>query len=124
MGTPRVSVVIPTYNYARYLPQAIDSVLGQTYPHIEVVVVDDGSTDESRDVLRAYGSRIRWVQQERQGVSAARNRGVRESRGDLVAFLDADDRWLPTKLERQVARWCNEPELGLVHAGEEIIDER
>lgn len=119
---PLVSVVIPNYNYGRYLRQAVDSALGQTYPRREILVVDDGSTDESEAVLRGYGDRIRRLRQSRQGVAAARNRGVAESRGDLLAFLDADDRWLPEKLERQVARWIAEPELGLVHCGVHLID--
>jgi glycosyltransferase involved in cell wall biosynthesis len=121
---PLVSVIIPNYNYARFLPQAIQSVLAQSYPHHEIVVVDDGSTDDSRTVLRSYGERIRFIEQRNQGVSAARNRGVAESRGELIAFLDADDVWLPLKLERQVQRALDEPKPGLVHCGVEEIDEK
>src|SRR5688572_24093435 len=98
MKLPRVSAIIPNYNYAYYLPRAIDSVLAQTYPHVEIVVVDDGSTDNSETVLKSYGGRIRWLRQQNQGVAAARNHGVRETTGELVAFLDADDLWLPLKL--------------------------
>jgi glycosyltransferase involved in cell wall biosynthesis len=122
MKLPRVSVIIPNYNYAHYLPLAIDSVLAQTYPDVEIVVVDDGSTDNSESVLRNYGSRIRWLRQQNQGVAAARNHGVRETSGELVAFLDADDLWSPLKLELQVQRFLDEPELGLVHCGVEEID--
>jgi glycosyltransferase involved in cell wall biosynthesis len=122
MKLPYVSVIIPNYNYARYLPQALDSVLAQTYPHLEIMVVDDGSTDESQALLRNYGEQIRWFQHHRQGVSAARNRGVKESSGELVAFLDADDVWLPTKLERQVQKFLEDRDLGLVHCGWEAID--
>lgn len=122
MKLPRVSAIIPNYNYAHYLPRAIDSVLGQTYPHVEIVVVDDGSTDNSETVLKSYGSRIRWVRQQNQGVAAARNHGVRETSGELLAFLDADDLWLPLKLERQVQRLVDDPDLGLVHCGVEEID--
>ena len=85
---PRVSVIIPNYNYAHYLAHAVDSVLAQTYPEVEIIVVDDGSTDDSETILRSYGDRIRWIKQKNQGVSAARNLGVKETRGELVAFLD------------------------------------
>ena len=119
---PLVSVIIPNYNYARYLPQALDSVLAQTYPHVEIIVVDDGSTDETALVLCEYNERIRSFQHQREGVSVARNRGVQESHGQLIAFLDADDVWLPTKLERQVQRFLDDPDLGLVHCGWEAID--
>ena len=119
---PLVSVIIPNHNYGRYLREAVDSVLAQTYPHREILVVDDGSTDESPDILRSYGDRVRGIRQARQGVAAARNRGVANSRGALMAFLDADDRWRPEKLARQVARWCADPSLGLVHCGVHMID--
>jgi len=120
---PLVSAIIPNYNYCRYLAQAIDSVLVQTYPRVEVIVVDDGSTDGSEAILDGYGDRLRWFRQAQGGVSAARNRGVQESRGDLVAFLDADDWWLPQKLERQVGRVLGDAGLGLVHCGARVVDE-
>ncbi len=123
MTTPLVSVIIPNYNYGRFLGGTIESVLGQTYPRVEVIVIDDGSTDESDTVRRRYEGRVQWLTQQRCGVSAARNRGVRESRGELVAFLDADDVWLSEKLNRQVQRWLAEPSLGLVHCGAQIVDE-
>lgn len=121
--TPLTSVIIPNYNYGRYLRQAIDSVLAQSYVRTEILVVDDGSSDESATIVRGYGDRVRWIQQHRAGVSAARNRGVQESHGDLVAFLDADDYWHPRKLERQLARWMNEPTVGFVHCGARILSE-
>jgi glycosyltransferase involved in cell wall biosynthesis len=99
---PLVSVIIPTFNRAGVVTRAIDSVLGQTYRPVEVVIVDDGSTDETPEVLKNYGNAIVSVVQDNAGPSAARNRGLRESRGDLIAFLDSDDLWLATKLERQV----------------------
>src|SRR5438309_4900890 len=104
MGTdcPLVSVVVPNYNYGRYVREAVDSVLGQTYPAVEVIVVDDGSSDDSLSVLQSYGSKIKLVVQPNGGVHKARNRGIEESKGEFVAFLDADDVWEPTKLERQV----------------------
>jgi glycosyltransferase involved in cell wall biosynthesis len=122
MREPLVSVIIPNYNYAHYLPQALDSVLAQTYSKVEIIVIDDGSTDDSESILRSYGDRIRWIKQQNQGVSASRNLGVRETKGELVAFLDADDIWLPTKLEKQVRRILSEPEIGLIHCGVEQIE--
>jgi glycosyltransferase involved in cell wall biosynthesis len=118
---PLVSVVIPTYNYGRYLAQALDSALAQTYPHVEVIVVDDGSTDDSAAVATKYGSPVRWYRQQNQGVSAARNRGIQEAKGELVAFLDADDAWHPDKLARQVALLLK-PAVGLVYTGLHYID--
>lgn len=99
----RVSVVIPTYNYAGHVAGAVDSVLQQTYHDYELIVVDDGSSDNTRDALAPYGSSISLIRQENGGVSSARNHGILESDGEFVAFLDADDRWVPEKLEKQVA---------------------
>jgi len=98
-----VSVVIPTYNRGYVVGQAIDSILNQTYHNTEIVVVDDGSTDNTLEKLKQYGDRIRVVSQRNSGPSVARNHGIRASRGEIVAFLDSDDLWLPTKLERQVS---------------------
>jgi glycosyltransferase involved in cell wall biosynthesis len=120
--TPSVSVVIPAYNHARYLAEAIDSALGQTLPAADVVVVDDGSTDDTPRVLAAYRDSVHIVRQANRGVSAARNAGAALARGDLLAFLDADDVWLPEKLEAQAARFAADPELGLVHCAVEEID--
>lgn len=117
-----ISVIIPAFNYARYLRDAIDSVLAQTYPALEVIVVDDGSTDDTPAVLAAYGDRIRVIRQQNQGVSAARNSGIAAARGEYVAFLDADDLWQPAKLEAQMARFDADPSLGLVHCGAESFD--
>jgi len=98
-----VSVIIPTFNRAEKLGRAVFSVLGQTYKGFELVVVDDGSTDETRERLLAFGDRVHVVTHEtNRGVSAARNTGIRVSRGPLLAFLDSDDYWLPEKLEAQV----------------------
>jgi glycosyltransferase involved in cell wall biosynthesis len=96
------SVIIPTYNRADVVCRAIDSVLGQTYTNHEVIVVDDGSTDETQSKLRGYGDRIRVLTQENSGPSKARNRGIATACGEVIAFLDSDDYWLPTKLERQM----------------------
>jgi glycosyltransferase involved in cell wall biosynthesis len=99
---PEVSVVIPTYNAARFLPQAIGSVLGQTYRDLEVVVVDNDSTDETPELMAGYGAPVRYFRQDNRGPAGSRNRGLAESRGRWVAFLDADDAWLPEKLARQM----------------------
>jgi glycosyltransferase involved in cell wall biosynthesis len=122
VNQPLVSIVVPNYNCARFLPAALDSALAQTYPHIEIIVVDDGSKDNSLEVLRRYEPRIRVITQANQGVSAARNRGIAESRGELIALLDADDEWHPDKLARQVPLFAN-PAVGLAHCGLEYIDE-
>jgi len=99
---PLVSVVIPTFNRAHVVTRAIDSVLAQTYRPCEILVVDDGSTDNTADVLQSYAGRIVYIRQKNSGPAAARNRGIRESKGEFVAFLDSDDVWLETKIERQV----------------------
>lgn len=98
----QVSVIIPTYNSARFLTEAVDSVLSQTFKDIEILVIDDGSTDETEGLMHRYGSHVRYIRQENSGVARARNRGIQESRGHYVAFLDADDTWLPHKLECQL----------------------
>jgi len=99
---PIVSVVIPTYNAARYIGMAVESVLDQSFRDVEVIVVDDGSTDDIGAVMSKYGPPVRYLRQRNTGVAAARNRGIEESSGRYVAFLDADDTWFPGKLERQV----------------------
>jgi glycosyltransferase involved in cell wall biosynthesis len=117
-----VSVIVPNYNYARYLGEAIDSVLAQTYADIELIVVDDGSTDGSRAVIESYGDRVTAIFQQNRGVSAARNSGVAASSGEFVAFLDADDAWLGQKAERQVEQLSADAGMGLVHVGVREID--
>ena len=117
-----ISVIIPAYNYARYLAEAIDSALGQTYAPLEVIVVDDASTDDTPRVLAAYGQRIRAIRQPNGGAGAARNTGIAAARGEYVAFLDADDVWLPRKLELQMALFDADPALGLIHGGKGATD--
>lgn len=103
MSLPLVSVVIPTYNRVELVQQAIDSVLAQSYPQLEVIVVDDGSSDGTGAMLNAqYGQQIHYLWQANQGESVARNRGIAVANGEYIAFLDSDDQWLPTKIERQV----------------------
>jgi len=118
--TPRVSVIVPAYNAAVYLPFAIDSVLAQTYSDWEVVIVDDGSTDHTRAVVDSYRpklqDRLHYIHQPNRGLPAARNTGIRAAHGEFIALLDADDVWLPHRLERGVAAMDADPSAGLVHA--------
>ncbi|MBA4067329.1 MAG: glycosyl transferase family 2 [Isosphaera sp.] len=114
---PRVSVVVPTYNCGRYVVEAVESVLAQTRPAAEVLVVDDGSTDDTPGRLARFAAPVRVIRKENGGVSTARNRGVEEATGDLVAFLDADDAWHPRKLEVQLAALAARPDLGLLGTG-------
>jgi glycosyltransferase involved in cell wall biosynthesis len=107
---PEVSIIIPTYNRGWILKEAIDSVLSQGFSDFELIVVDDGSTDDTREILDSYDRDIIVVRQLNQGVSAARNRGIAGSRAQLVAFLDSDDLWLPQKLTRQVAFFQSNPD--------------
>jgi glycosyltransferase involved in cell wall biosynthesis len=102
MDGPLVSVIVPTYNRADTVSETIDSVLEQTYSNLEVIVVDDGSKDNTQEVLRGYGTRIRNIQQENAGQMVARNRGIREASGEIICFLDSDDLWLPRCVERHV----------------------
>lgn len=108
---PLVSCVVPVYNGERFLAEAIDSILAQTHRPIEVLVVDDGSTDASREVGGRYGDPVRLVCQETAGPAGTRNRGVHEAAGEFLAFLDADDLWHPEKLARQLARFRARPDL-------------
>jgi glycosyltransferase involved in cell wall biosynthesis len=108
-----VSVVIPTYNRAGFVPEAIESVLSQSYRNFEVIVVDDGSTDNTSEVLEPYHDRIRLIQQTNSGVSSARNRGLNEAEGEWVAFLDSDDLWRPDKLAIQTAAAQANPDMVL-----------
>jgi len=100
--TPLVSIVIPTYNRAEIVGEAIDSILAQTFSECEIIVVDDGSVDHTADVVRAYGERIRYSRQNNRGVSAARNEGIGLAKAEWIAFLDSDDQWYPEYLEAQI----------------------
>jgi glycosyltransferase involved in cell wall biosynthesis len=112
--SPRVSVIIPVYDCERFLAEAIDSVLDQTYPPFETIVVDDGSTDRSADIARSFAPRVRYCYQLNSGIGAARNSGADLANGELLAFLDADDRWVAEKLAKQLAAFENDPELHMV----------
>ncbi|MGE5308822.1 MAG: glycosyltransferase family 2 protein [Deltaproteobacteria bacterium] len=119
-----VSVIIPAYNAGRWLSSAIDSVLRQTYDEIEIIVVDDGSTDATAESLSPYFLKITYVRQKNSGPAAARNRGISLARGRFIAFLDADDLWLPDKLERQVDALDRDPAAGACHTNVDFMDER
>ena len=116
---PLVSVIIPTYNRGWILTEAIDSVLAQDYKDYELIVVDDGSTDNTREILATYGRDIVVLRQTNKGVSAARNRGIAQAGGQLVAFLDSDDIWQPRKLSRQVDFFKLNPD-AVINQTEEI----
>lgn len=121
----RVSVVVPTFNRGYCLPETIRSVLSQTHRNLEIIVIDDGSTDATREIVQRHwpaDPRIRYVRQENRGVSAARNRGFAEARGDYVALLDSDDTWLPWKLEAQLACLARFPDAVMVHTEMVAVD--
>ena len=119
-----ISVIIPTYNCDRYIEQAIKSVLQQTDCHYEIIVIDDGSTDYTEKVLKPYQHKIRYIKQVNQGVAAARNHGITQAEGNLIAFLDADDYFLPGKLSTQAAVFAQQPDLAIVHSGWQRVDSK
>jgi glycosyltransferase involved in cell wall biosynthesis len=113
----KVSVIIPTYNYGRFLRESIGSVQKQTVEDVEILVVDDGSTDDTPEIVQSLAAedpRVEYLPMPRTGVSDARNHGLEHARGEFIAYLDADDRWRPDKLELQLSMMRSEPELGLV----------
>ena len=112
----RVSVVIPTYNRSRLLRETLQSVFAQTYREYEVIMVDDGSTDDTRAVVEGYGDQVRYLYQENAGEARARNHGIQAARGELIAFLDSDDVWEPELLETEVGILDRFPEVVLVSA--------
>ena len=121
---PLISVIIPTYNRAHFLREAIDSVLTQTYKNLELIVVDDGSTDNTSEIIRKFtDKRIDYICEGHGGTSAARNRGIRKANGSYIAFLDSDDIWLPEKIEKQL-KIFQESKLnpGVVYTGIQYID--
>ena len=121
--TPQISVVIPTYNRAGIVPKAIDSVLAQTYPAAEIIVVDDGSKDDTRAVLASYGSRITAISQPNGGLSAARNTGIRAAKTDWVAFLDDDDEYTPDRLAIAVESIARHPDVAVHVTNTAIVNE-
>jgi len=120
---PLISTIIPTYNRAKLLKRALDSVLSQDWPNQEVIVVDDGSTDNTAEVLAAYGDRIKLVKQENAGPSAARNVGIEMARGEWIAFMDSDDEWLPNKLTMQMRYALKHPRYAMIYCDmSEVVD--
>ena len=120
--TPKVSVIIPTYNYGHYVAEAIQSVLEQTFQDFELIVVDDGSTDDTEQVVAQFGDALQYIYQHNRGYAAARNVAIQQSRGTILAFLDADDMWLPQKLAVQVDYFERHLEVGVVSASYYHID--
>ncbi|GAB4370555.1 MAG: hypothetical protein Kow00121_11360 [Elainellaceae cyanobacterium] len=114
---PKVSVIIPAFNGDRFIAKAVESVFNQTYQDYEIIVIDDGSTDQTQQVLEPYFDRIQYVYQTNQGVATARNQGLALAQGEFVAFLDQDDVWLPQKLALQIACLNEQPNIGMVHSG-------
>ena len=118
----KVSVIIPAYNGDRYISEAIDSVLAQTYTNYEIIIVDDGSTDNTSQVVQSYRDRVYYIYQENQGVAVSRNLGLRVSQGEYIAFLDQDDIFFPDKLAKQISCFEQHPEAGIVHSGWQRIN--
>lgn len=118
VSMPKVSVIIPTYNRAAFLEEAIESVLSQDYKDFELIVVDDGSTDETRDIVGRHSESVVYLYQDNKGVSCARNTGIRNSFGEYIAFLDSDDKWLPKKLYSQASFFSCNPYALICHTEE------
>ena len=122
MGSPRVTTIVPTFNAAKYLSGTIESILKQDFSDLEILVLDDGSTDGTRRALEPYASKIRYEYQENRGIGFTRNRGLQLARGEYVAFLDADDLWDPDHLAWKVAALDQNPDLAAVFGEFRIID--
>ncbi|MBF0503854.1 MAG: glycosyltransferase [Candidatus Omnitrophica bacterium] len=122
--TPKVSVIIPTYNRGQYITQAIESVLSQTFLDYEIIVIDDGSTDNTQEILKKYKNEIKSIRHENQGISKTRNSAINQSCGEYLAFLDSDDYWTSEKLAQQVKVLDSHPNVGIVYARMPIINEK
>ncbi len=120
---PKVSVIIATYNRSHFVCEAIESVLNQTFQDFEIIVIDDGSIDNTKQVLEKYGSHIQYIFQENKGRAEARNTGIKNAKCEYIAFLDDDDIWLPNKLEKQVIFLDSHPDIELVYTFTEVVDE-
>ena len=120
MASPLISVIIPTYNYGNYIEETILSVLNQTYKNVEILVIDDGSTDNTWEIVSKFKNEINFLRQENLGQSQARNHGFDKARGSVYALLDADDYWEPEKLEKQIPLMNDA--VGLVYCGARLFD--
>jgi|APLak6261660231_1056022.scaffolds.fasta_scaffold10261_1 glycosyltransferase involved in cell wall biosynthesis len=125
MSDPLVSIIMPVYNGERYISKAIESVLSQTYQNFELIIVNDGSTDNSKAVIDTYlkDPRIRYIEQHNAGVAAARNTAIKKSQGELIGFLDQDDLWLPEKIENQIQYFKNHQNISLVYSDYIVLNE-
>lgn len=123
MGAETASVIIPTYNRAGYLKEALESALAQDYPNLEVIVVDDGSTDNTEELIKPYLGRIKYIKQKNSGPAKARNNGITSCKGDFITFLDSDDKYLPRKVRLQVEYLKSQPQYGMVYCGCEYFDD-
>lgn len=122
--SPLVTVVMPLYNSAATVRESLESVLAQTYTNLEILVVNDGSTDDGVEICQGYkDSRLRIVHQRNRGLAGARNTGIRQAQGEILGFLDSDDLWLPTKVERHLAHLQARPEVGVSFSRSSFIDE-
>ncbi len=124
MPIPRVTALIDTYNHERFIADAITSVLAQDFPatDLEIIVVDDGSTDRTHEIIEKFGSRVRLISKSNGGQASAFNAGIPEARGEIIAFLDGDDAWAPTKIARVAAHFDAHPEVGVIGHGIEQFD--
>ena len=121
---PKVSVIVPCFNRATLLPRALESIFAQTFKDYEVIVVDDGSTDDTPQVMKQYNGRVQYIRKENGGSASARNRGIEEAKGEYIAFLDSDDYWTPEKLAEQVKVLDVQKNIGIVYARMPIINEK
>ncbi len=120
MEQPLVSAIVPNFNYSSFLEECLDSIIAQDYPNLEVIVVDDGSTDDSLELLKKFESKVTIISQSNQGVSAARNRGILESKGEFIALVDSDDYWEPTKISKQMME-LQRTQSDLVYSGVDLV---
>jgi glycosyltransferase involved in cell wall biosynthesis len=124
MYFPKVSAIITTYNGESYIKSAINSVIKQTYKNIEIIVVDDGSKDDTYEKIKPYIKKIKYIYQKNSGISCARNTGIKSAEGDFIAFLDHDDLWLPEKIEEQVKYFLDNPQEVFVHSSIKYINHK
>ncbi len=114
MPSPLISVITPTYNRSHFLPDAIDSIQKQNYPNLEIIIVDDGSTDNTKEVVQNFARNIKYIYQENKGPAAARNAGIKEAKGKIIGFLDSDDLWAKDKINFQLQKLLNDRRLDFV----------